>query len=147
MTADDEGSVREPFRPLTGRECQIVHMLLSVEVPGIEELRSQVPHATVARWDCGCASFDVRVDRQRAPRSEITTSPLIDATTVERDDYRNTFDLLLWIKDGWLSGSRSSTTSASMATSHPTRSLRLSPGISPASRKGVKDLAWASVWD
>lgn len=104
MTANNERSVREPFRSLTGRERQIVEMLLSVEVAGIEELRGQVPHATVARWDCGCASFDVRVNRQRAPRSEITKSPLIEATTIERDDYRTTFDLLLWVDDGWLSG-------------------------------------------
>lgn len=104
MTANNERSVREPFRSLTRRERQIVDMLLSVEAAGIEELRSQVPYATVARWDCGCASFDVRVDSQRAPRSEITKSPLIEATTVERDDYRTTFDLLLWVDDGWLSG-------------------------------------------
>jgi hypothetical protein len=104
MTADQERGVREPFRRLTGREHEIVNMLLSVDGPGIAELRLQVPYASAARWDCGCASFDVQVDRQRAPRSSITTSPAIEATTVERGDYRRTFDLLLWVDDGWLSG-------------------------------------------
>lgn len=104
MTADSERGVREPYRALTGREREIVDMLLSVDVPGVEELRSQAAHATAARWDCGCASFDLRVDRERAPRSTITTSPAIETTTVERDDYRKTFELLLWVDDGWLSG-------------------------------------------
>lgn len=104
MTADPERSLREPFRPLTEREREILNLLLSIDVAGIAELRSQALHASAARWDCGCASFDLQVDRQRALRSSIATSPAIEATTVEREDYRTTFDLLLWVDDGWLSG-------------------------------------------
>jgi hypothetical protein len=104
MTADDERNVREAYRPLTGREGEILDMLLSIEAPGIEGLRAQVPYASAARWKCGCASFNLRVDRERAPRSSVTTSPAIQATTVEREDYRRTFQLLLWVEDGWLSG-------------------------------------------
>lgn len=96
--------MREPFRPPTGREREILDLLLSVDVPGIAELRSQALYVSAARWDCGCASFDVQVDRERAPRSSVTSSPAIEATTVEREDYRRTFDLLLWVNDGWLSG-------------------------------------------
>ena len=95
--------MREPFRPLRGREREILDLLLSIDVPGIAELRSQARYASAARWDCGCASFDVEVDRQRAPRSSVTTSAAIEATTVERQDYRMTFDLLLWVNDGRLS--------------------------------------------
>ncbi len=104
MRADGGAGVREAYRALTGREREILEMLLSVEAPGIEELRAQVPFASAARWDCGCASFDVRVDRQRAQQSSITTSPAIEAETIEREDYRTTFDLILWVSDGWISG-------------------------------------------
>ena len=41
--AHDE-NVREDYRPLTGREREILQMLLSVEAPGMNELRAQVPH-------------------------------------------------------------------------------------------------------
>jgi hypothetical protein len=103
--AGDHGrTVREAFRELTTRERAILEMLLAVEAPGIRELRAQVPYASAARWGCGCASFDVRVDRQRAPRSSVAASPAIEATTVERENHSKTFDLLLWVDDGWLSG-------------------------------------------
>jgi hypothetical protein len=95
-------AVREDFRPPTQREQEIVELLLSVELPGIEALRAQLAYARVARWDCGCASFDVIVDRERAPRSSVTTSPAVEAASRERDDPANAFDLLLWVEDGWL---------------------------------------------
>ena len=41
-------------------------MLLTIDAPGIEALRPQVPHLRVARWDCGCASFDLQVDPNHA---------------------------------------------------------------------------------
>lgn len=96
--------LREDFRQLTPRERDILEMLLSVETPGIEELRTQVPYVEAARWNCGCASFDLRVDRQRARRSPVTTSPTVEAITRDQDDVNRTFGLLLWVEDGWLSG-------------------------------------------
>ncbi len=105
MTSERQPSgVREDHRPLTEREREILEMLLSVETSGIEELRAQVPHVQAARWSCGCASFDLKVDRERAPRSSITASPAVEAVTKERDDVNAAFDLLLWIDDGWLAG-------------------------------------------
>jgi hypothetical protein len=104
MTGDTKRGVREPFRPLTERERKILDFLLAVEGSGMGDLRSQVPYASAARWDCGCASFEIEVDRKRAPRSTITTSPAIEATTLEREDSSKTFDVLLWVDDGWLSG-------------------------------------------
>jgi hypothetical protein len=105
MTPEDSRpSVREEFRPLTGREREILEMLLSVPAPGVEELRAQVPHAEAARWSCGCASFALKVDRERAPRSSATARPFAEAATHEREDASRTFDLLLWVEDGWLSG-------------------------------------------
>ena len=95
--------MREGRRPLTKREREILEMLVAVDTPGIDELRAQVPYVQAARWGCGCASFALWVDEERAPRSSISASPAIGASTRERDDVNGTFDLLLWVKDGWLS--------------------------------------------
>jgi len=99
----DRDHVREDFRPLTGREREILEFLLSVEIPGIEELREQVPYARAARWGCGCASFNVVIDRD-APRSTITRSPAVEAYSKERTDADKAYDLLLWVDEGWLAG-------------------------------------------
>ena len=104
MSDAERSDVGEEHRPLTPREREILDMLLSIEAPGIEELRSQVPHAQAARWECGCASFDLRVDRERAPRSSVTARPAIEARTREQDEVNSTFDLLVWVDDGWLAG-------------------------------------------
>jgi hypothetical protein len=101
---DEHNAVREEFRPPTAREREILDFLLSVEAVGIVELREQAALARVARWSCGCASFNVVVDRDKAPRSVITTSPAVEAFSTERDDSDKAFDLLLWVQDGWLAG-------------------------------------------
>jgi hypothetical protein len=71
----DEENVREAYRPLTKREREILELLLTVDVEGIEELRDQVSHVRGARWNCGCASFNLIVDKSKAPLSTITKSP------------------------------------------------------------------------
>ena len=96
--------VREDYRSPSDRERAILDMLLSVETPGIEELRAQVSAVRVARWNCGCASFNIEVDRSIAPRSQITRSPAVEAESKGHDDPLNAFDLLLWVDDGWLAG-------------------------------------------
>jgi hypothetical protein len=102
--ADQRDEVREDYRPPTPRERAILEMLLSIEMPGIEELRAQVPHVRVARWSCGCASFNVEVDRTLAPHSQVTKRPAVEASSREHDDPQKAFDLLLWVEDGWLAG-------------------------------------------
>jgi predicted nicotinamide N-methyase len=102
--AESHHDVREDFRPLTAREREILELLLSAELPGIGELREQVAYVRAARWNCRCASFDVVVDRERARRSSITASPAVEANSKERDDPNTSFDLLLWVEDGWLAG-------------------------------------------
>jgi hypothetical protein len=79
-------------------------MLLSVESPGIEDLRTQARDVRVARWSCGCASFNIEVDRTVAPQSQITKRPAVEAFSEQREDPQETFDLLLWVENGWLSG-------------------------------------------
>ena len=94
--------MREEFRSLTDREREILLMLLSVEMSGIEELRVQAAHSRAARWKCGCASFNLIVDKNAAPRSAVTARPVAEAITKQRDDADAAFDLLLWVEDGWL---------------------------------------------
>jgi hypothetical protein len=102
--ADQREEVREDYRQPTARERAILELLLSVETPGIEELRTQLPHVRVARWNCGCASFNVEVDRTLASPSQITNRPAVEAFSKQRDDPQKVFELLLWVTDGWLSG-------------------------------------------
>jgi hypothetical protein len=97
-------NLREDYRTPTAREREILEMLVSTEMPGMEELRAQVPYVRVARWDCGCASFSVHVDRSVAPQSQIRTNPTVEAYSKQRDDAAEAFDLLLWVEDGWLAG-------------------------------------------
>ena len=104
MAPKNRSDVREEYRPLTERELEILEMLLSVELTGIEQLRAQVPNAKAARWSCGCASFDLLVDREQAPRSSTAGGAVVEATTKERDEIGAAFDLLLWVEDGWLVG-------------------------------------------
>jgi hypothetical protein len=96
--------VPNDFRPLTPREREILDYLLSVETPGVAELRQQSQVALARRWPCGCASIDLAVDRRRVRPSPITARPAIEAQSKEREDPRRIFDLLLWVDGGWLSG-------------------------------------------
>jgi hypothetical protein len=100
--ADQPDDVREEYRPPTARERAIMEMLLSVDMPGVEGLRAQVPHARVARWNCGCASFNIEVDRTLAPHSQVTKRPAVEASSKQHDAGK-ALDLLLWVADGWLS--------------------------------------------
>lgn len=79
-------------------------MLLSVNLPGVEALRSQLAHATAARWVCGCRLLWSAGGSSASAALNHHDFACHRATTVERDDYRETFDLLLWVDDGWLSG-------------------------------------------
>ena len=100
----DERNVREAYRALTDREREILDLLLSIEVDGIDELRGQAAHVRAARWNCGCASFNLIVDRAKAPRSTVIRSPLSEASPREHGDPDGHYELLLWVRDGWLSG-------------------------------------------
>jgi hypothetical protein len=88
-------------RALTQREREILLYLLSVESPGVAELRQQAETALAASWECcGCASIELTVDRLAAPRS-IVSGLAIEASANERAE--QFFELLLWVDDGWLS--------------------------------------------
>jgi hypothetical protein len=91
-------------RPLDRREREILDFLLTVDTPGISELRQQTDHVLAVPWKCGCASIDLIVDRGAAPASAVTVRPTVETTTNERNDPDRIFDLLLWVDDGYLSG-------------------------------------------
>lgn len=101
----DEGNVREAYRALTERERDTLDLLLSVDAEGIDELREQALHVQAARWDCGCASFNLSVDKEKAPCSTLRNSPLSEASPKEElSDADQHYELLLWVTEGWLSG-------------------------------------------
>jgi hypothetical protein len=91
----------KPARALKAREREILEFLLTVEIPGVEQLRLQVDHARAVPWDCGCASIDLVVDRNAAPASALDT--VIETRTEKKDDPKRLLDLILWIDDGFLS--------------------------------------------
>jgi hypothetical protein len=46
-------------RPLTGRERDVLEAMLSIEFPGVEDLRRQAPDViVVGMCGCGCPSID-----------------------------------------------------------------------------------------
>ena len=101
MAVTEEGA--SP-RPLDRREREILDFLLTVDTPGISELRQQAEHVLAVPWKCGCASIELIVDREAAPASAAKVRPAVETTTKERDDPDRIFDLLLWVDDGYLSG-------------------------------------------
>lgn len=103
VTGRGEGGAAT-YRLLTPREREVLDFLLSIETPGVEELRQQADFTLARSWDCGCASIDLIVDQERGPRSSIAKRPAIEAASKEREDPERIFDLLLWVDDGWLSG-------------------------------------------
>jgi hypothetical protein len=96
----------EPFRELTPREREILDFLLSVDLPGVAELREQARHALAARCFDNYPTFDLQVDRKRAPRADAAHSrPASSAWVKEADNEWNLLQLLLWVTDdGWLWG-------------------------------------------
>ena len=118
----DDGGEQEP-RPLAQAERDILVHLLWFETPGIDELRKQYEGALARRWDCGCASIDLLVDRTAAPKSPITTRPAIEAASKEREDPERTFDLCLWVEDGWLA----SMEIVEYSGNHPGRAVEFPP--------------------
>jgi hypothetical protein len=97
------GSTAEPRR-LTGREREILDFLLSPDAPGVAELREQAKSALAQPWECGCASFEIVVDRENTPPSSLRPrGPTIEAIRNEVAPER-LVSLMLWVdEDGWLS--------------------------------------------
>jgi hypothetical protein len=68
-------------RPLTPREKAVLDLLLSVDYPGVNELREQAGEAVVVgTCDCGCPTFTVAVPAD-SPRT--TSNPTHRTAPVE----------------------------------------------------------------
>ncbi len=89
-------------RPLNADERRILARLLSVEFPGVEELRLQLPHATVVgNCECGCATVYLRVDAALAPPCA-SRSPLpVEGNVVDADGV-SIAGILVFVGDGYL---------------------------------------------
>jgi hypothetical protein len=71
MTGDDMPC------PISDIERGVIARLLSVPFPGRDELRAQLPFATVGgRCGCGCATVNLAVDRAAAPAPVLSSAPV-----------------------------------------------------------------------
>ncbi len=101
MTGERTG---EYPRPLTERESAVLGFMLTVDAPGVEALRAQARVAeVVGQCECGCATVYLGVDRSRAPQSEIREYAAIDGSTPYNEDHLDAyFELIVFVRDGWL---------------------------------------------
>ena len=86
------------------REREALSLLLAADFPGVEQLREQAKAASVAgHCACGCATIDFSIDAAEArPASSREPIP-VEAQT--RDLHGDApFELLLFVRDGWLVG-------------------------------------------
>jgi hypothetical protein len=95
-------------RALTDRERGALAHLLAVDDPRVEPLRQQLRFAfATGKCDCGCATVNLAVNRARAvPATGFRRNPVIETRTLpgpERQDLECAYELLLFLKDGWLS--------------------------------------------
>jgi hypothetical protein len=64
-------------RPLSDIERAVIARLLSVPFPGRDELRAQLPFATVeGRCGCGCATVNLAVDHAAALAPVRSSAPV-----------------------------------------------------------------------
>jgi hypothetical protein len=94
-----------PPRPLSAAEEGVLRLLLTLDFPGVEELRAQIPHAmVVARCDCGCPTVELRVP-PNVPVSPVTAPnrlPPVEGRVLPAADGPPA-DVILFVDDGRLS--------------------------------------------
>jgi hypothetical protein len=91
-------------RAMSGKEASALAFMLSFDDPRIEPLRKQADAASV-NWECtcGCATIEFVIDESRASVATGLCSMILDASRrrpIEDDAF---CDLLVFLKDGWLS--------------------------------------------
>lgn len=90
------------YRPLTDFEKSILEKLLSVDVPGVTVLRSQMGRAMAMTLD---EYGSIKLEINSANRAEFSNGPLVSATQRDGDTvdgYGPFINLLLFVKDGLL---------------------------------------------
>lgn len=77
------------MRAITGLEQDVLSRLLSVDFPGVEQLRSQAEHilGVESSCSCGCPSIKVFPDRDAVPRADCGSMILpVSLLEIERPD-------------------------------------------------------------
>lgn len=90
-------------RAISDREAATLAFMLAVDDSRLEPLRRQADALTVV-WECtcGCATVEFDVDRTRTSPVVGLCSPVTESVSRVRDSDEAS-DLLLFVKDGWLS--------------------------------------------
>jgi hypothetical protein len=90
-------------REISDREAETLACMLAIEDARLEPLRRQADVLTVV-WECtcGCATVNFEVDRSRSSAVGGLCSPVTEAAgrAGDTDDFS---ELILFLKDGWLS--------------------------------------------
>jgi hypothetical protein len=78
--------------------------MLSADDPRIQPLREQAAAVQViGMCPCGCATIDLEVDRTRARVATGLAYDAVDSHSSEVADVERVRELILFVKDGWLS--------------------------------------------
>jgi hypothetical protein len=105
--ADDARLANFP-RPLNLDERASLYVLLPQgSFDGVDEFRAQVEFATAAApCSCPCPTIEIEVDRAKAPASPYRDRPLPNQYVheVPNDPEHETYWLMAWADDGYLSG-------------------------------------------
>ncbi len=88
---------------MSDREAATLAFMLAVDDARLEPLRRQADALTVV-WECtcGCATVEFDVDRSRSSAVVGLCSPVTESVSRVRDG-DEVSDLILFVKDGWLS--------------------------------------------
>ncbi len=93
-----------PERALQALELEVLSELLCMEFAGAQDLRLQLPHATVVgRCECGCATVDLQVDPRWALPAPVSKSPIPAEASVTDDRGREIGGILVFLDRGYLS--------------------------------------------
>ena len=87
----------DPPRELRVDERAVLEKLLSVDFPGVEELRLQIPHTRVRdECGCGCPSVVFTVDKTAAPPAAVETNIPVEGFA------RPWIHIMLFVWEGFL---------------------------------------------
>jgi hypothetical protein len=114
---------------LTAREREMLGLLLALDAPGVDALRTQAEHATVAkRCACGCPTIELAVDGQAAAPADLARWPVFSWARAARTS-SSSFHVILFVRDGWLSELEYVALSDPVPTEFPAR-VELAPAVS-----------------
>jgi hypothetical protein len=108
LVAAHEGRLPHPeeqWRPLTQREHEIMELLLSVEFPGVDELRTQARVVKARRLDRNSPTVELQVDPMNAPPAELACEPVAVETETRpkaRAEGRPWYELYLFASKGYM---------------------------------------------